>query len=354
MGDSDFEFDDGTPQGPPGGRAAGRAAVQNQPHDEEFVVDDDSSPEVSPAARQPVHTQPAREVPAGGRMPSMQGYEPTPERFRRPAAGEDEESSDDDFIEKGASAAAAYNPAEFAHMDVPPEVAEVFEFIARFKPSTFPIEPRLRPFIPDYIPAIGDIDEFIKVPRPDGKPDLLGLRVLDEPAAQQSDASVLKMQLRSLSKSPSSQDMQVASIENAEKAPQRLQEWIRQAAVMTAARPAEKVAYSRAMPDTEALMEQWAPELEAVLDTAQLGGATLDAADLPSLIRIYCALLDIPVHGENLVEPLHQMMSLYLEFKANPYLGRSTASAGDPFRKTSSPAFGVSRPGSREDAMTWR
>ena len=40
----------------------------------------------------------------------------------------------------------------------------------------------------------------VQVPRPDGKPDLLGLRVLDEPAAMQSDPAVLTMQLRQASK----------------------------------------------------------------------------------------------------------------------------------------------------------
>ena len=39
-----------------------------------------------------------------------------------------------------------------------------------------------------------------QVPRPDGKPDLLGLNVLDEPAARQSDPSVLSLQLRQLLK----------------------------------------------------------------------------------------------------------------------------------------------------------
>ncbi len=28
-----------------------------------------------------------------------------------------------------------------------------------------------RPFIPDFIPAVGDIDAFIRVPRPDGQPE---------------------------------------------------------------------------------------------------------------------------------------------------------------------------------------
>ena len=42
-----------------------------------------------------------------------------------------------------------------------------------------------------------------QVGRPDGKPDLLGLKVLDEPAAIQSDPSVLAMQLRHASKQAS-------------------------------------------------------------------------------------------------------------------------------------------------------
>ena len=44
----------------------------------------------------------------------------------------------------------------------------------------------------------------MQVPRPDGKPDLLGLKVLDEPCARQSDPSVLLLQLRQTSKQVSS------------------------------------------------------------------------------------------------------------------------------------------------------
>lgn len=49
--------------------------------------------------------------------------------------------------------------------------------LTRYKPHTIDLETKLKPFIPDYIPSIGGIDEFIKVPRPDGKPDYLGLKV---------------------------------------------------------------------------------------------------------------------------------------------------------------------------------
>ncbi len=48
---------------------------------------------------------------------------------------------------------------------------------SRYKPRTIELDTRLKPFVPDYIPALGSIDEFIKVPRPDGRPDYLGLKV---------------------------------------------------------------------------------------------------------------------------------------------------------------------------------
>jgi intraflagellar transport protein 46 len=40
------------------------------------------------------------------------------------------------------------------------------------------LETKLKAFIPDYIPAIGEVDAFIKMPRPDGQPETLGLFVL--------------------------------------------------------------------------------------------------------------------------------------------------------------------------------
>jgi intraflagellar transport protein 46 len=36
----------------------------------------------------------------------------------------------------------------------------------------------LKAFIPEYIPAIGEVDAFLKMPRPDGQPETLGLYVL--------------------------------------------------------------------------------------------------------------------------------------------------------------------------------
>ena len=45
-----------------------------------------------------------------------------------------------------------------------------------------------------------DVCVYVQIPRPDNKPDTLGLTVLDEPCAKQSDPTVLDLQLRAISK----------------------------------------------------------------------------------------------------------------------------------------------------------
>jgi intraflagellar transport protein 46 len=76
----------------------------------------------------------------------------------------------------------------------------VFKLIERYQPQNIELDFKLKPFIPDYIPSIGDIDAFLKVPRPDGKADNLGLTVVDEPSSNQSDPHVLDLFFRTLSK----------------------------------------------------------------------------------------------------------------------------------------------------------
>jgi len=174
----------------------------------------------------------------------------------------------------------------------------------------------MRPFIPDYIPAVGDIDSFVKVPRPDGKPDLLGLAVMDEPAATQSDPTVLTLQLRAVTKSSGAQPMLVRSVEHAEKNPKAISGWISSISELHRHKPPPSVRYSRPMPDVDALMQIWPAQMEELLETARLPDADLQV-DLASYVRIVCAMLDIPVHGDKLTESLHLLFTLYSDFKAN-------------------------------------
>lgn len=40
------------------------------------------------------------------------------------------------------------------------------------------LDTKLKAFVPEYIPAIGEVDAFLKMPRPDNQPETLGLFVL--------------------------------------------------------------------------------------------------------------------------------------------------------------------------------
>ena len=56
-----------------------------------------------------------------------------------------------------------YDPAAFRDLPVSSEIKDIFKFIERYQPQAIELEFKLKPFIPDYIPSIGDIDAFIKV-----------------------------------------------------------------------------------------------------------------------------------------------------------------------------------------------
>ena len=56
-----------------------------------------------------------------------------------------------------------YDPNEYEHLQVSSEIRELFKHISRYTPQNINLDCRLIPFVPEYIPAIGDIDAFIKV-----------------------------------------------------------------------------------------------------------------------------------------------------------------------------------------------
>lgn len=69
-----------------------------------------------------------------------------------------------------------YDPADYADLDVSAEIKDLFQYIGRYKPQRIDLDTSLRCFIPDFIPAVGDTDAFLKVPRPDDASDELGFK----------------------------------------------------------------------------------------------------------------------------------------------------------------------------------
>ena len=81
-------------------------------------------------------------------------------------------------------------------MDVSPTIKALFSLVDAYTPTHTRHATPLKPFVPAFIPAVGDIDAFVKPPRPDGADDGLGERVLDEPGAKQTDPAAFALRLR--------------------------------------------------------------------------------------------------------------------------------------------------------------
>jgi len=167
---------------------------------------------------------------------------------------------------------------------------------------------------------------FLKVSRPDDTQDEAGLKVLDEPASTQSDATVLELQLRAISKKQHG-DIAVRSIEDAHKNPDQIQKWITNISDLHRSKPPPQVHYKNSMPDIETLMEIWPDEFEEALGSLELPGVDLDLS-LEEYARVICTMMDIPVY-DNIAESLHVLFTLYMEFKSNQHFMGFGGNSGD-------------------------
>ncbi|XP_076545474.1 intraflagellar transport 46 [Osmia lignaria lignaria] len=229
----------------------------------------------------------------------------------------DSEESDDDDIEGtiNAQPVEIYNPKDFEDLEVSIEVKELFQNIMRYTPQKIELNYKLIPFIPDYIPAVGDIDAFLKIPRPDGTEDKIGLTVLDEPCTNQSDPAVLHLQLRSYMKSAgAARQTVIKRIEDAEKNGKSIDKWIEDMNQLYRSKHPPAVHITKPMPDIDSLLQQWPTEVEEKLNEAELDFTQLDC-ELPELIDVICNLLDIPSDEETRLEALHTLFTLYLEVR---------------------------------------
>ncbi|XP_067826941.1 intraflagellar transport protein 46 homolog isoform X1 [Heptranchias perlo] len=332
--------------------------VTNQPYDESLDVND--SEEVAsiytPSPRQPAGPRSNRsqtrimadnssdeyeednskitptEEKKKGSKPMQQGF--VENEDEEEDEDSDETESDEDDEEHGAPPEGAYDPADYEHLPTSTEIKELFQYITRYTPQSIELDHKLKPFIPDFIPSVGDIDAFLKVPRPDGKPDNLGLIPLDEPCAKQSDPTVLSLWLTENSKQHSiTQQLKVKSLENAEKNPKALDNWMDSISELHRSKPPANVHYTKPMPDIDTLMQEWPPEFEELLGKVSLPTAEVNC-DLPQYIDMICAILDIPVYKDR-IHSLHVLFTLYSEFKNSQHFkalaeGNQVSSRDEP------------------------
>ncbi|KAF4686838.1 Intraflagellar transport protein 46 [Perkinsus olseni] len=242
-----------------------------------------------------------------------------------------------------------YRAEDFANLNVSDEIKDLFGYIGRYNPHTVELETRLKPFIPDLIPAVGEVDAALKIPPPSvglrggsrgegpdtgvGVTDVmsklngLGLVELDEPSLSQSDPAVVQLKLRSVTQCGKVDSLRVRRVPYPETINQReVDNWVSQIEELheEGATTSSVMNYSHKMPSIDRLMQAWPPEMEEYLSsTAALPDPSPDLdVDLVTYIRIICAMLDIPVHDNStasIIEALHMLFSLYLDFTSNPH-----------------------------------
>ncbi|XP_054608698.1 intraflagellar transport protein 46 homolog [Dunckerocampus dactyliophorus] len=316
---------------------ADRRLVKNQPYDESVEVSDSAEDASIYGRSQAEHgrNRRVRGLMSASSSSDECDEEREPQRVKGPISRqggvspneeddeseEDSESDSDDDDVTAEAPEGAYDPADYANLPVSTEIKELFQYIIRYTPQSVELEHSLRPFIPDFIPAVGDIDAFLKVPRPDTKPDGLGMLVLDEPSVKQSDPTVLSLWLSEETKQHGNTKVKVTSVASPHSNPRAVDSWVDSIGALHRSKAAASVQYARAMPDIDTLMQEWPPDVEETL-----GGVHLPHAGLHCSLRQYCdivcALLDIPVYCSR-IQALHLLFSLFLEFRDSQHFART-------------------------------
>ncbi|KAG5896477.1 hypothetical protein JTB14_005858 [Gonioctena quinquepunctata] len=217
-----------------------------------------------------------------------------------------------------------YDPKLYENLDVNEDAKEMFQFISKYIPQELNLDYKFKPFIPDFLPAVGDIDAFLKVIPPrktingddsDEKFPHLGLTVLDEPATNQSDPALLYLQLRATSVNPgkkNDRNVVVKKVDDIEKNSKVIDKWIKDISDLHKSKSSPVVRYSEPMPDLDDLMQEWPEDMERKLKE----NGFPDPEDMPltEYVDKVCSIFQIPV-AKKRIQSLHLFFCLYAAIK---------------------------------------
>ncbi|KAH0577554.1 Intraflagellar transport complex B protein 46 [Spironucleus salmonicida] len=197
----------------------------------------------------------------------------------------------------------------------------LLELFRTFVPTELMLETLFVPFLPDYQPAIGDVDPFIKVGRPDGKLEPLGLIVLDEPCNNQSEPTILesmleaktkpiarskdKTTIKSNKKDKKSQDAKIKAIDYDKEI---IHDWVDKVEKIHQTQGSAEYNYSVPVPSAT-ILELWDTEMESIIKTIDLPKPSIELS-IEQYAKVCCLILDIPV-GPNAIESLHMFFTNY-------------------------------------------
>eukprot|EP01084_Bolivina_argentea_P040715 75187_1 len=219
-----------------------------------------------------------------------------------------------------------YNPRDYDTLEVNNEIRRLFEYIERFKCNEIELETQLKPFIPDYIPSIGNVDSFLKPTLSTTNYDQqennekLGIQYLDEPILNQSDPSTFYLKLSNESKQVSlNKHTKVSYIADAEKNTNKIRNWIDNFKKIKNKSLSNNVCIDTLsnMPKVEELMQPYINDkfnnyiTDKINEKSDIIPSYNINMSLEQYAKIICNILDIPVQNNDIKTSLHLLFSTY-------------------------------------------
>lgn len=224
-------------------------------------------------------------------------------------------------------------PEKWEQLPLQPELKELFPYILKYTPQTIDTPYHLQPFIPEFVPAVGDVDAMLKVQAPsllqpqrqrevDEYLQRLGLQLLDEPSGNQSEPSLLNMKLRSVlsgsrgrqSKHGSSYSASLVPIARSGK---DIERWIGE---VEQVHMTQSMHDSQPRKDIDALLEDWprsygSPATRDALDTAYRA-CLQQQISLADYVRVLCENFGVQGTLENQADYIHNVQTLFALYLA--------------------------------------
>ncbi|KAH8323467.1 hypothetical protein KR067_011315 [Drosophila pandora] len=222
-------------------------------------------------------------------------------------------------------------PDKWEDLSLPGELKELFPYILKYTPQTIDTPFHLQPFIPEFVPAVGDVDALLKVQAPpllqpqrqrelDDHLEKLGLWLLDEPSGAQSEPSLLNMKLRSVlsgSRGRNPRHASSASQIPTARSGKDIDKWI---AEVEQVHMTQSMYDAQPRKDIDALLEDWPrafgeAETKSALDQAYKSCLQQDIS-LADYVRVLCERFGVEGPLESQADYIHNVQTLFALYLA--------------------------------------
>ncbi|KAH8419396.1 hypothetical protein KR222_010369 [Zaprionus bogoriensis] len=223
-------------------------------------------------------------------------------------------------------------PDKWEQLPLQSELKELFPYILKYTPQSIETPYHLQPFIPEFVPAVGDVDAMLKVQAPgllqpqrqrevDEHLQRLGLVLLDEPSGNQSEPSLLNMKLRSVLSGSRRRNGRHAS-SSASKVPtarsnKDIERWIGE---VEQVHMTQSLHDAQPRKDIDALLEDWprsfgAPATREALDDAYRA-CLQQQISLSDYVRVLCERFGVEGPLKTQSDYIHNVQTLFALYLA--------------------------------------